>query len=100
MTYPVGGLPNAGYLANQFIPYKSKAFTGGGSDMDLTDPVNGVTPCASALYITGVGNIVARLAGDSAEQTYPVAVGQVLLGAYTLLKGSSTASCIAWAGSG
>jgi hypothetical protein len=100
VTYPVGSLPDAGYLANQFIPFKSEAFTGGGSDLDLTDPANNVAPCASALYITGAGNLVARLAGDTTEQTYPVTVGQVLLGAYVLLKGSSTANCIAWKGSG
>jgi hypothetical protein len=95
MTYPVGPLPAAGQLNGLFVPYKSKAFTHGSSDLDLTDPTNGLAPGAHELYCLGTGNIVARLAGDGAEQTYPVVAGTVLKGAFVLLKSTSTADCIA-----
>jgi hypothetical protein len=104
MTFPVGGLPNVGELAQAFVPTQSKAFTSGGSDMDLTDPANGFGgKCAYELYCTSTGNIVAGLAGDvpagagptPVTQTYPVTAGQVLQGAFVIIKGTSTANCIA-----
>ena len=97
MTYPVGGLPDQGFIANNFIvPFKSVVFTHGGSDMDLTDEAtNGLYPCARSLYITVSGNIVARLAGDTTERTYAVTAGQELAGIFVLLKSTSTADCIA-----
>lgn len=101
MTYPVGRLPNTGDLSGKFVPFKAgTAFTHGGSDMDLTDPANLVAPCADALYITVSGNLIGRLAGNTDERTYPVTQGQVLLGAFVLLKGTSTADCIPWQSSG
>lgn len=104
MTTPVGPLPGQGDLSDKFVPVKSVAFTHGGSDMDLTDEAtNGLAPCALTLYITTSGNLVAVLAGDvgatpystATAQTYPVVAGQELQGAFVLLKGSSTANCIA-----
>ena len=92
MTYPANGLPSASELQLLGIPVASgTAFTHGGSDMDLTTMSGN---CARSLYVTLTGNLVARLAGDAAEQTYPVTVGQVLLGAFVLLKSTSTADCI------
>jgi len=44
-------------------PFKSVAFTHGGSDLDLTDPINGVAPCATEFFPTSTGNLVACLAG-------------------------------------
>jgi hypothetical protein len=72
--------------------------------MDLTDPLNGFgQKCALELYCTSTGNIVAGLAGDvpagvgptPVTQTYPVSAGQVLQGAFVILKSTSTADCIA-----
>lgn len=76
-------------------PFKSVAFTHGGSDLDLTDPANGVVPCATELYPTSTGNLVARMAGETTDQTYPVTVGVVLPGLFTIIRGSSTANCLA-----
>ena len=98
MAFPVGTLPGSQAVNSIAVPYKSAApgtgFVGGGSDMDLTDPANKCTPCAFELYITVAGNIVAQLAGDSAPSTYPVTAGQVLQGAWVLIKSTSTANCI------
>jgi hypothetical protein len=95
MTYPVGLLPQSGQVADLSrvrSPSKSVAFAHGGSDLDLTDPANGLTPCATEFYVTVAGNLVARLAGDSADRTYiAVTVGQIVPGLFTLIKGSSTA---------
>jgi hypothetical protein len=47
MTFPVRGLPSTDQIEDlRFArqPYKSAAFTSGGSEMDLTDPANGCTP--------------------------------------------------------
>jgi hypothetical protein len=94
MTFPVGSKPTGQAVAAAAVPFKSVAFTGGGSDMDLTDPANGCTPCAFELYATATGTIVAQLAGDSSPQSYPVSQGQVLQGAFVLIK-STSSNCIA-----
>src|ERR1017187_6081749 len=99
MTFPVGRLPTTSDLTGMFVRFKSVAFTHGGSDLDLTDPANGLSPCAFELYITTTGNLAAVLAGEATGtptvQTYPVVAGQVLQGAFVLLKSTSTANCIA-----
>jgi hypothetical protein len=95
MTFPVGGLPNQGHLANLQVPFKSASFTPGGVDMDLTDPANGCVPCARELRATSEGTLLAQLAGDSTYQTYYVMPGAVVLGAFVLIKSTSTAFCFA-----
>lgn len=97
MAYPAGSLPLAGQiqdLSRSSNPFKSAAFAGGGSDLDLTDIANDCVPCATEFYCTVAGNLTARLAGDDQEQTYPVTVGQVLKGLFVLAKSSSTANGI------
>jgi hypothetical protein len=76
-------------------PFKSVAFTSGGSDLDLTDPANGLVPCATELYATSTGNLVARLAGESSDQTYAVTAAQIIQGLFTIIRGASTANAIA-----
>jgi hypothetical protein len=99
VTFPLGALPNSGTLQDKFVPVKSIAFTHGGSDLDLTDPA-GFNGYALELYCLGSGNIVAVLAGDvnaagsPTSRTYPVVAGQVLQGAFVLIKSASTADCI------
>jgi hypothetical protein len=98
MTYPVGGLPTriqAESFSNIDCPTKSVAFTHAGSDLDLTDPANGCTPCATSLYALGTGNLICRLSGDTSERTYPVVAGTQINGAFVLIKSTSTADCIA-----
>lgn len=103
MTFPVGPLPSAGAISQAEIAtrFKSATFTHAGSDLDLTDPANGVAPCAFELWCVGTGNIVAVLAGDvtaagvPTARTYPVVAGTVLKGAFVLIKSTSTADCIA-----
>lgn len=93
MSFPVGNLPNATHLQDlsaAIIPTKSIAFTHGGSDVDLTDSANGMTPCAVGFYASGTGNLVAQLPGDSSTRTYPVTAGQVVAGAFVLVSGTST----------
>jgi hypothetical protein len=63
--------------------------------MDLTDPANGLNPCSSEFFVTTSGYLIARLAGDSAERTYAVTMGNILPGLFVLLKGTSTAAGIA-----
>jgi hypothetical protein len=101
MTFLLGALPNSGTLQDKFVPVKSIAFTSGGSDLDLTNPA-GFNGYALELYCTSTGNIIACLAGDvnaagtpTNPQTYPVVSGQVLQGAFVLIKSTSTANCIA-----
>lgn len=92
------GLPDAGSiqdLRHAVRPFKSVAFTHGGADLDLTDPANGLAPCATELYATSTGNLVARMAGDEIDQTYAVTSGQTLAGLFTVIRSSSTANCIA-----
>ncbi len=101
MTFPAGNLPVSGDLGDKFVPVATVAFTSGGSDLDLTRVA--CQPCALELYCTSSGNIVGCLPGDigpaptytATPQTYPVAAGQVLQGAFVLLKSTSTANCIA-----
>ena len=89
-----GTLPTAAQLTSPpVVATTSLAFASGGADVDLT--VSAIAPCALELYATSSGNIVAQLSGDSGTQSYPVIAGQVLTGAFVLLKGSSTANCIA-----
>ena len=101
MTFPAGNLPGSGDLGDKFVPVRSVAFTAGGSDLDLTS--GACQPCALELYCTSSGNILACMAGDIGPaptytptvQTYPVSAGQVLQGAFVLIKSTSTANCIA-----
>jgi hypothetical protein len=102
MTFPLGGLPDSGTIsqAGVSVPSKSVAFAGGGSDLDLTNLFG--QKCAFEFYVTVAGNLVAALAGDVSAafvpttQTYiAVTVGQVIKGAFVLLKSSSTCSGIA-----
>jgi hypothetical protein len=96
MTAPINP-PSADIQAIRHVvrPFKSVSFTHGGADLDLTDPANGLVPCATELYATSTGNIAARLAGESADETYAVTQGQVLAGLFVVLRSSSTANCIA-----
>jgi hypothetical protein len=66
------------------------AFTHGGSDLDITDPVNGLNPVAEGFYCNTTGNLVAQLAGDSSTRTYAVTAGQIVPGAFVLIKSTST----------
>lgn len=103
MAFPAGSFPRPTDVADKFVSVESVAFTHGGTDMDLTDPTNGLGPCALELYCTTSGNIVAVLMGDAdaptyaspVAQTYPVVAGQVLKGAFVLISSTSTANCIA-----
>ena len=100
MAYPAGPLPTAGERAGfsqRVVPTKSVSFTGGGSDLDLTDPANGLNPCATEFYVTTAGTLVARLAGDSADRTYGSAnlpVNTVVKGLFTVIRSTSTAAGI------
>jgi hypothetical protein len=93
MAFPAGPLPtpsDTNAFAYVTAPIKSVAYAGSAA-LDLTDPANGLTPCSTEFYCTTAGNLVARLAGDSANRTYPVTVGQVLKGLFVLVDATSTA---------
>lgn len=96
MSYPAGNLPNAGAVADfqRFTrPSKSLAFTGSGSDVDLTTST--LAPCAIEFFCTTSGTFIAQLVGDSATQNYgTVAAGATITGVFGLIKGTSTASGI------
>jgi hypothetical protein len=96
VTFPAGKLPNAGQIAQAAaaLPSASVVFTGGSTDLDLTNPTNGVAPCALDFVCTVAGVLTAQLALDSAPQSYPVAAGEILRGAWVLAKSTSTASGI------
>jgi len=96
MGFPVGYLPTLGdinSLGFRTRPWKSVVCAAGAA-LDLTNPANGVNPCALEFYCTTAGNFVAQLAGDSAMRTYPVTVGQTLFGAFVLTSATSTAAGI------
>jgi len=105
MAFPVGALPDPGQISilqDVQCPFKSAAFTGGGSDLDLTDPTKLCVPCATEFVCTTTGNLVAVLAGDvgpapyssPVSHTYALTAGNVLKGIFVLAKGSSTANGI------
>ncbi len=97
MTFPAGPLPGPGQyndLFQRIRPAKSVAFTHGTSDLDLTDPANGLTPAAIEFFATSTGNLVAQLAQDSSPQTYAVTAGVTYPGIWVLAKSTSTANGI------
>jgi hypothetical protein len=102
MAFPAGSLPNPGevadFCASRQAPSRTKLFTHGGADLDLTDPANGLRPCATEFIVTstaGGTSLIAQLAGDSVPRTYTVAVGQVVKGLFVLIKGTSTCDGVA-----
>jgi hypothetical protein len=96
MAFPAGPLPTATQLIPRDLGYptKAKLFTHATSDMDLTDPANGMQPCAYELIAQGAGNLVVQMVGDSAPVTYLMAAGAVLHGNFVLIKSTSTCDCI------
>ncbi len=93
MTAPAN-IPDIGTINDKkqtTRPFKSVAFTHGGSTLDLT---TALVPCATEIFCTGTGNLTAQLAGDSSTQTYAVTAGTVLYGLFVYAASSSTADGI------
>jgi hypothetical protein len=97
MTFPVGGFPTIAQIVEYSHvekPAVSVAFTGGVADLDLTDPTNGLHPCATDFYCGATGNLVAQLAGDTTTRTYPVTAGQIVTGLFILIKSTSVSGIV------
>jgi hypothetical protein len=97
MAFPVGGYPSVAQIVEYSHvekPSKSVAFTGGGSDLDITDPANGLAPCATDFYCSATGSLVAQLAGDTGTRTYAVTAGQVVTGLFILIKSTSVSGIV------
>jgi hypothetical protein len=99
MAFPAGRLPNAGELQTMAMiqrPGKSVVFTHATSDLDLTDPANKLTPCATQFEVTAAGILIARLAGDTADRTYPTAaIGTIITGLFVVIRSTSTCDGLA-----